>query len=272
MADLLDYTGVTVVITGAATGMGHETARLLLDAGADVHAVDVADVGIDVTRAHRCDLGDPLAIDATVAELPAEVDVLMNCAGIPNGTHWSALDIMRVNFLGLRHLTDALVARIPRGGAVTNIASVAGNGWVAHTAELAELMTATDFDARLAWCEARPDLLGDGYFFSKEALQYFTFWRSAQTVKDGVRMNAISPGATDTKIMVDFRAAMGDAAIDMTADAAMGRLAEAREMAPAMLFLSHPLAASYVCGANLVIDGGFSAALATDQVDVSRYL
>lgn len=272
MADLLDYSGLTVVITGAATGMGHETTRLLLAAGADVHAVDVADVELPVGRTHRCDLGDPAAVDALLTDLPTEVHVLMNCAGIPNGTHWSALDIMRVNFLGLRHLTDAVLPRIPRTGAVTSIASVAGNGWAAHTAELRELMAVPGFDEGLAWCETRPDLLGDGYFFSKEAVQYYTLWRSAQTVRDGIRMNAISPGATDTKIMVDFRAAMGDAVIDMTADAAMGRLAEAHEMAPAMLFLSHPAAASYICGVNLVIDGGFSAALTTEQVDVSAYL
>jgi len=272
MADLLDFTGKTVVVTGAATGMGNETTRLLLDAGADVHAIDVAPVELDVTAAHRCDLGDPSAIDDTVAELPAAIDALMNCAGIPNGAHWSPTQIMSVNFLGLRHLTDSLIDRIGAGGGVTNIASIAGNGWTAHTAELTELMATADVAAGLAWCEGKDELIGDGYFFSKEAVQFFTMWRSAQTIKAGVRMNAICPGVTDTKIMADFRAGMGDAAIDMAAQAGIGRLAEAHEMAPAMLFLSHPDAASYISGVNLTIDGGFTAALTTGQVDISQYL
>ncbi|MFN3219585.1 MAG: coniferyl-alcohol dehydrogenase [Acidimicrobiales bacterium] len=270
MTDLLDFSAQTVVITGAATGMGYETTQLLLDAGAEVHTIDVADVSQPVAGSHRCDLADPAAIDASVAELPASIDVLINCAGIPNGAHWSPLDIMRVNFLGLRHLTESLVDRIAAGGAVTNVASIAGNGWQAHAAELAELM-ATDYAGGEAWCAAQEAIMGDGYFLSKEAVRYYTLWRSVQVVKAGVRMNSISPGVTDTKIMADFRAGIGDAAIDMTAGEGIGRLAQPAEMAPAILFLSHRGAASYVNGANLVIDGGFSAAMDTGQVDFGKY-
>lgn len=270
MANLLDFTAQTVVITGAATGMGFETTQLLLDAGAEVHTLDVADVGLPVAAAHRCDLGESGAIDAAVRALPASIDVLVNCAGIPNGSHWSAMDIMRVNFLGLRHLTEALVDRIATGGAITNVASIAGNGWPAHAAELAELM-ATGFAEGEEWCRVHQELLGDGYFFSKEAVRYYTLWRSVQVVKGGIRMNSISPGVTDTKIMADFRAGIGDAAIDMTAGEGIGRLAQASEMAPAILFLSHRDAASYVNGANLIIDGGFSAAMDTGQVNFGKY-
>lgn len=270
VADLLDFSSQTVVITGAASGMGYETTRLLLDAGAQVHALDVVDVHLPVTSSHRCDLGDPAAIDATAAALPTSIDVLVNCAGIPNGTHWSGLDIMKVNFLGLRHLTEALIDRVVPGGAVTNVASIAGNGWPGHVAELTELM-ATDFAAGEDWCRAHEDVVGDGYFFSKEAVRYYTLWRSVRSVKAGVRMNSISPGVTDTKIMVDFRASMGDAAIDMTAQEGIGRLAQPDEMAPAILFLSHRGAASYINGSNLIIDGGFSAAMDTGQVDFGKY-
>ncbi len=270
VADLLDFTSQTVVITGAASGMGYETTRLLLDAGAQVHALDVVDVHLPVASSHRCDLGDPEAIDATVAALPSSIDVLINCAGIPNGTHWSGLDIMKVNFLGLRHLTEALIERVVPGGAVTNVASIAGNGWPAHAAELTELM-ATDFPSGEEWCRAHEELVADGYFFSKEAVRYYTLWRSVRSVKTGVRMNSISPGVTDTKIMVDFRVSMGDAAIDMTAQEGIGRLAQPDEMAPAILFLSHRGAASYINGSNLIIDGGFSAAMDTGQVDFGKY-
>lgn len=270
MANLLDFSDRTIVMTGAATGIGYETTMLLLDAGAEVHALDVAEVSLPVASTHHCDLADPAAIDAVIGALPASIDVLVNCAGIPNGAHWSAIDIMRVNFLGLRHLTEALVDRMAAGGAITNVASIAGNGWPAHTTELAELM-GTDFAGGEEWCRAHEELLGDGYFVSKEAVRYYTLWRSVQLVRDGVRMNSISPGVTDTKIMVDFRAGLGDAAIEMTAGSGIGRLARPEEMAPGILFLSHPGTASYVNGTNLIIDGGFTAASETGQVDFAKY-
>jgi NAD(P)-dependent dehydrogenase (short-subunit alcohol dehydrogenase family) len=270
--DLLRYDGKRVVITGAATGMGHETTRLLVEAGADVTALDVAEVhqpGVDYVRA---DLGDPASIDDAVGRLPASVDVLMNCAGIPGGTRFSPIDVMKVNYLGLRHLTEAVLPRIPDGGAVVHIASIAGGNWFSHIAELRELQSTTGFDDGIAWLEAHAELIGDGYFFSKEAVQFYTLFRSVTAVKDGVRVNSICPGVTDTKIMPDFRQSMGDGAINMTADVGIGRLATPDEMAPAMLFLGDSRASSYINGVNLVIDGGFSAAAATGQVDYAKYL
>ena len=58
----------------------------------------------------------------------------------------------------------------------------------------------------------------------------------------------------------------------MTADVGIGRLASPDEMAPAMIFLGSSRAASYINGINIVIDGGFSAAAATGQVDYAKYL
>ena len=273
MDELLDFTNKTVVVTGAATGMGNAATVKLVERGAEVHAIDIAEVADDVAATYRCDLSDPASIADAVKVLPDRVDALLNCAGIPNGTHWTPLQIMAVNFLGLRCVSEALVERMPETSAITNIASIAGNGWSTHASELTELMATTDFDAGRAWCESQADeLLGDGYFFSKEAVQYYTMWRGSQTIKDGVRMNSICPGVTDTKIMADFRAGMGDQAIDMTADVGLGRLATPEEMAPAMLFLSHPLAASYINGVNLIIDAGFTAAMSTNQVDFAKYL
>jgi NAD(P)-dependent dehydrogenase (short-subunit alcohol dehydrogenase family) len=202
--------------------------------------------------------------------MPASSDVLVNCAGIPDGTHRSGLDIMKVNFLGLRHLTETLIDRVVPGGAVINVTSIAGNGWPGHVAELTGLM-ATHFAAGEDWCSTHGDVVGDGYVFSKEALRYYTLWRAVRSVKASVRMNSISPGVNDTKIMVDFRVSMGDAAIAMTAQEGIGRLAQPDEMAPAILFVAHRGAASYINGSNLIIDGGFSAAMDTGQVDFGKY-
>ena len=271
MTSPFDYTGRIVLITGAATGMGAETAALLVDAGAEVHALDIAEVTGPVAGSQRVDLGDPKSIDSVLDALPERIDAVMNCAGIPGGTRFDARTVMRVNFLGLRHLTEAIFDRIPSGGSVTSIASLAGGGWTNHVTELTELLATGDFRAAEAWLDGRDDLIGDGYGFSKECVQYWTMWRSVTAIKSGVRINSICPGVTDTAIMADFRQAMGDNAIEMTAEAGIGRLATADEMAPAMAFLGSEGAASYVNGVNLDIDGGFMAAMTTGQVDFAKY-
>ena len=271
MTSPFDYTGRIVLVTGAATGMGAETAALLVDAGAEVHAMDIAEVTGPVAGSQRADLGDPKSIDGVLDALPERIDAVMNCAGIPGGTRFDARTVMRVNFLGLRHLTEAIFDRIPSGGSVTSIASLAGGGWTIHVAELTELLATGDFRAAEAWLDGRDDLIGDGYGFSKECVQYWTMWRSVTAIKSGVRINSICPGVTDTAIMADFRQAMGDNAIKMTAEAGIGRLATADEMAPAMAFLGSEGAASYVNGVNLDIDGGFMAAMTTGQVDFAKY-
>ncbi len=271
MTSPFDYTGRIVLVTGAATGMGAETAALLVDTGAEVHALDIAEVTGPVAGSQRVDLGDPTSIDGVLDALPERIDAVMNCAGIPGGTRFDAHTVMRVNFLGLRHLTEAIFDRIPSGGSVTSIASLAGGGWTNHVTELAELLATGDFRAAEAWLDGRDDLIGDGYGFSKECVQYWTMWRSVTAIKSGVRINSIRPGVTDTAIMADFRQAMGNNAIEMTAEAGIGRLAAADEMAPAMAFLGNKGAASYVNGVNLDIDGGFMAAMTTGQVDFAKY-
>lgn len=255
-----------MVITGAASGMGAETTKLLIAAGATVHTVDLAPVDAPVAATHRCDLGDPSSIDATVADLPERIDALMNCAGVPNGGRFTPEEVMRINWLGLRHLTEAVLPRIPAQGSVVHIASTAGRAWPDRQTEMNELMAAESFDDGLDWVQAHPEVVGDGYPFSKEAVQYYTHWRSVQLLRREIRMNSVCPGITDTGIIGDFRKGMGDDLIDH-AEAVAGRMAEPREMAPAMLFLADHASSSYVVGVNLNIDHGTGAARLSGQDD-----
>ncbi len=265
---LLDFTGRTVVITGAASGMGAETTELLLAAGATVHTIDVALVDTPVARTHQCDLGDQSSIDATVTDLPDRIDVLMNCAGVPNGGRFTPEEVMRINWLGLRHLTEAVLPRMSAGSAIVHIASTAGRAWAARATEMEELMAAASIEDGLAWIRDHTEVVGDGHAFSKECVQYYTHWRSVQLLRRGVRMNSVCPGITDTGIIADFRKGMGEDLIDH-AEAVAGRMAEPREMAPAMLFLADRVSSSYVVGVNLNIDHGTGAARLSGQDDPS---
>jgi NAD(P)-dependent dehydrogenase (short-subunit alcohol dehydrogenase family) len=280
---MLDFSGRNVVLTGASAGMGAAARRLFLRAGATVHAVDIAEPAPPTpsdaadgngdrpppVHLHRCDLGRRESIDGLVAELPDRVDALVNCAGIPNGGRFSGEEVMRVNWLGLRHLTESLLDRLEGGGAVVNVASTAGRDWAARRLHHEALMAAATFEEGLAWVEANPDVYGDGYAFSKEAVQFYTLWRSVQLLPRNIRMNSICPGITDTSIFDDFRRGVGDDVLDH-ARAVAGRIASPEEMAPAMLFLADEASSSYVNGVNLNIDRGTGAARITDQSDPER--
>lgn len=263
-APWLDLSGQTVVVTGAASGIGAAAVDTLLSANANVHTLDIAPVTAAVAQAIQCDLGDQPSIDRAVELLPPQVDVLLNCAGVPNGGRFTPDQVMAINWLGLRHLSESLLPRIPAGGAITHVASTAGRGWPDNVEHHRALMAAESFEDGRAWVEANAGVVGDGYSFSKQAVQYYTLWRALQTRPDhDVRMNSVCPGVTDTQLSVDFRRGMGDEVIDRAIDLA-GRPAHASEMAGALLFLSDKRVAHYVNGVNLNVDRGTGAAHLTN--------
>jgi NAD(P)-dependent dehydrogenase (short-subunit alcohol dehydrogenase family) len=260
------YDNKRVVVTGAASGMGAATVAMLADAGAEVHALDIAHVDGPAAKTYETDLGDPVSIDRTVDAIGAPVHGVFNVAGVPQ-TH-TPLRVMQVNFLGLRHFTERILPNVPDGGAVAHVASLAGMGWQEHLDAINEVLATPDFDAATAWSEKNLDALGDPYFFSKECLIAYTFRRSHETVQQGVRMNCISPGPVDSPMMPAFRDALSSEMIDWTASQANGRLGRPEEMAPPLVFLNSE-EASYVNGHNLLVDAGFTAAMTMGQVDFS---
>lgn len=250
-----------VVVTGTATGMGAAVADALASTAAVVHTIDVADQ--KPRRAehwldHRCDLSDRHAIDEAVNQLPDHVDVLLNCAGVPNGGRFTPEQIMAVNWLGLRHLTESTLDRMRPGGNVVHIASTAGRNWPDRPDIMTDLMAATSFDDGARWVAETPTEVADGYVLSKEAVQYYTMWRAAQLIDRQIRMNSVCPGVTDTALVADFRRGIGDSIID-DAVAVAGRMGTPQEMAAAVLFLADGSQAGYITGVNLNVDGGTAA-------------
>lgn len=266
--DVLGYAGKRVVVSGAASGMGAATAELLVGLGAEVHSLDVRAPSVRGLASHTdCDLRDPGRIDAAVARIGRVVNMLFNCAGLPNT--FPDLDVMLVNFCGLRHLTERVVELMPEhaDSAVVSIASTAGIGWVQNLATLMPLVTSPDFDAAKAWCEEDPARIANAYGTSKEAINAYTAWRSFALARRGIRINCCNPGPTDTPMMAEFEKAMGKRYMDEF-PVPLGRHARPVEQAWPLLFLNSPRA-SFVTGVALDADGGFLGGLLTGQIDPS---
>ena len=253
----LQYAGKRVIVSGFFSGIGQATARQLLDLGAEVHGLDRQISTLPLASFTQTDLGDPASINAATAGLTGTFDALFNCAGIPPGA--PPLTVVKVNYLGTRHLTDSLLARLNPGSGIVTVSSNGGLSWPARLAALRELEAASDFVAGVKWCEAHRELLAEGYRFSKEALIVWTLASAEHTIKRQIRSNCVLPGAVQTPMLVEIEKQTPAAAIDVVAQP-IGRRSTPDEQAACLLFLGSPRA-SYVNGAALPVDGGFMAGL-----------
>jgi len=193
--DAFRYDGKRVVVVGGASGIGAATAQVVQDAGAAVVVMDFAEVTLPGAKAIRMNLAERASIDAAVDECGGRVDALFSCAGVADGTP----GIERINFVGHRHLIDRMLAKdmLPRGSAICLVSSVAGIGWEPILKQLSEVLDIPDFDAAARW------FMDHGlanYMTTKQVIAAYVAREAFAFLKRGIRINAISPGATDTPL------------------------------------------------------------------------
>lgn len=268
MSDVLGYSGKRVIVTGCYSGMGHATAQLLLDLGAEVHGMDFRPSDLPLASFANVDLRERESIEAGVAAIGGKIHALFNCAGLPQSR--PPMDVMKVNFIGLRHLTGLVVPLMSEGGAVASVASTGGLGWSRRVPTNMEIVSTPDWDSAVAWCDANAETVREGYAFSKENVIVWTQFVSAQLIKRGVRVNCTLPGPTTTPMMATFHEASGKDVVD-AAVGPMGRYSTPAEQAGGLVLLNSALA-SVINGVVLPVDGGFMGALATGQIDLSRLM
>ena len=264
MDNAFSYAGKRALVVGCYSGMGAATVKIVQSLGGEVHGVDYKEPDATLASFTACDLRDEAQIDAMLDAVGGDWNAVFYCAGLPQ-TH-PPLDVMKVNFVAMRKVVDALVERIPAGGAAAIISSNAGLQFMNHMAEIFELIDTPDFDAANAWCAERPELIAEGYTFSKEAIILYTMKRALEVVGQGVRINCISPGPTATPMMPDFEAAAGKAVVDAFVGP-MERRAQPEEMGWPLAFLNSD-AASFITGLNLLVDAGFVAGAMTGLIDL----
>ncbi|MCU1452069.1 MAG: short-chain dehydrogenase/reductase [Acidimicrobiales bacterium] len=213
--DAFRFEGKRVLVVGGATGMGAAAAELAQDAGAEVVVMDYADITLPGAKAIQMNLADKASIDAAVDECGGPVDALLSCAGVADGTP----GIERINFIGHRHLIDRMLAggMLGRGSAIGFISSAAGLGWEANLEQLKELLATPDFDSAVAWVEEHGKA---DYLSMKQAVCAYVSSQAFPLLKQGIRINAICPGPTETPLALankemwlgfgaDYRAEVG---------------------------------------------------------------
>lgn len=270
MDDVLGYKGKRVIVSGCFSGMGEATAKLLLSLGAEVHGLDFKPSALPLASFTQIDLRDPATIEAAVAGIGGRVDALFNCAGLPGGGAFPALDTFKVNFLGTRHLTDCVLPLMGEGSAIVSIASTGGLGWSRRIPVHMGLLQAKGFAEGLAWAEANMDQVAEGYAFSKEAVIVWTQFMGAHLIKKGIRINCSLPSPTQTPMMKTFHETSGKAVVDAAAEP-LGRYTTPEEQAGPLVLVCSKLA-GVVNGVVLPVDGGFMGGLATGQVDISAMM
>jgi NAD(P)-dependent dehydrogenase (short-subunit alcohol dehydrogenase family) len=253
--DLWRYDGRRVVVTGCASGIGEHVARQLTELGAEVVGLDMRRPALALKEFHEVDLSDPASIDQAVAVLGGQVDALFNVAGVSSGIG-DPLRVVTINFLGTRHLTEALIPQMPPGSAIASVSSLAAAAYRQNATVTAGLLDTATMAEGVDWCERNPKPVNDGggYRLAKEALILYGMANVGALGAKGIRINCTAPGVTDTPILDQLRSAYGQEYLD-SFTTPLGRAADSDEQASVLVFLNSA-AAKYITGQVIWVDGG----------------
>jgi NAD(P)-dependent dehydrogenase (short-subunit alcohol dehydrogenase family) len=240
------------LVVGAGGGIGSSIARRFVEAGAKVACVDLAapqeaaraiECAAGRIAAFACDITQPDQVKGAIDRIKAEwgtIDILVNCASADDSTanilslspeEWD--HIFAVNVKGAYLMSRAVLPTMIAGG----------GGVIIHVAsQLGHVGSA----GRPAYCA------------TKGALIQLAKAMAADHAADGVRVNSLSPGAVETRRMVLRHGDMDEARRVSGPKHLVRRLGLPDEIATAAVFLASP-AASFMTGADLLVDGGFIA-------------
>jgi NAD(P)-dependent dehydrogenase (short-subunit alcohol dehydrogenase family) len=256
--DLLRYDGRRVVVTGCASGIGAQLCGQLTDLGAEVVGLDVRRPAAELSQFVEIDLADPASVDQAASVVNGPVDALFNVAGVSSGIG-NPLLVVTINFLGMRHLTEALLPKLGPGSSVNCVSSLAAANYRENLPQAAGLLATGSIAEGIDWCHGNPEALADGgYRLSKEAIIGYAVTSAVPLGARGIRINCTGPGVTETPILDQLRSRYGQDYLE-TIPKPLGRVSDPDEQAAVLAFLGSR-AAGYITGQVIWVDGGNIAA------------
>jgi len=240
---LRDFSGLVAVVTGGASGIGAATVALLRERGASVASLDLASLaGGNAELVVKCDVSSSHSVEAAIQAVVDQfgrLDVVINNAGIGATGDVTANDdaewqqVLDVNVVGVVRVSRSAIPFLQgsSSAAIVNVCSVVAQVGVPQRAL---------------------------YAASKGAVAALTLAMAADHVHNGIRVNAVVPGTTDTpwvSRLLEDTTDPSAAAQALRARQPIGRLISAREVAHAIAYLASPLSSS-TTGTILAVDGG----------------
>lgn len=254
--EMLGYQNTVCVVTGASSGMGLETTKLLVELGAKVYALDLNECTVPgIEKYIETNLSEKDSIDAAFAQIPETIDRFFGVAGL-SGYKTDYITTFNCDYTANWYITEEyLKNRMKSGGAIVYVSSTAGLLWDKYKREEERVVRSQTWDEIQTTITPLAKLAPPtfAYIYAKRCIGYYAALSAAELGKAGIRVNTILPGSTNTGMKDEFQNMAGGEEALLKEAGTAGRLATSLEMAWPIVFVNSA-GASFVSGLEMNVD------------------